>query len=242
MVNTTDGYMLRFFRIPSSPKLSDHTDDTLHKPAVLLQHGFTLTSDAWVISDPSVGLAYRLADAGFDVWLGNQRGNSYSQNHITLNSNERKFWDFSWHEIGYYDLAAMFDYILGLTDNSALHYVGYSQGTSTFMVLLSSRPEYREKVKTIHLMAPVVYMHRMKQPLAKIGAMFLDFGESLANIFGFREVLQLNQKSLYRSWCHWACSEDSILKRACKWVYEAIGGFGTKHINEVIIILRSTYS
>lgn len=48
---------------------------------------------------------YMLADNDFDVWLGNARGNTYSANHTILKPfgsriNRRKFWDFSWHEIG----------------------------------------------------------------------------------------------------------------------------------------------
>lgn len=37
-----------------------------------------------------------LSDAGYDVWLTNTRGNSYSRNHVTLNpaENPEKFWDF----------------------------------------------------------------------------------------------------------------------------------------------------
>ena len=34
-----------------------------------------------------------LADAGFDVWLGNVRGNTYGLGHEKLKPNQSKFWD-----------------------------------------------------------------------------------------------------------------------------------------------------
>ena len=38
--------------------------------------------------------AYILADIGYDVWLGNARGNTYSRSHVSLASDDPKFWDF----------------------------------------------------------------------------------------------------------------------------------------------------
>ena len=34
---------------------------------------------------------YILADKGFEVWLGNNRGNKYSRSHVPLQSNSSKY-------------------------------------------------------------------------------------------------------------------------------------------------------
>ena len=41
-----------------------------------------------------LNLAFLLSNAGYDVWLGDSRGNSYSQKHKTLSSDDRKYWNF----------------------------------------------------------------------------------------------------------------------------------------------------
>lgn len=72
--------------------------------------------------------AYKLADAGYDVWMGNARGTEASREHVLLDPKEKEFWSFSWHEIGYYDLPACIDHILNATNHEKLFYIGYSQG------------------------------------------------------------------------------------------------------------------
>lgn len=102
-----------------------------------------------------------MADAGYDVWMGNSRGTEASRSHVSLSPNGRKqkeFWSYSWHEIGIYDLSASIDHILNLTNYKKLHYIGFSQGTTSFLVLTSMRPEYNDKIIEANLLAPVAFL------------------------------------------------------------------------------------
>lgn len=155
-VTTEDGYILNIHRMPSR---------NLTKNIIFLMHGILDSSDSWVLQGPNNALAYYLVDQGFDVWMGNARGNKYSYSHTTLNNTQSKYWKFSWEEIGIYDLPAMIDYILNTTGNHNLYYVGYSQGTTAFYVMNSLKPEYNRKVKAMFSLAPVAWMSNVKSPI-----------------------------------------------------------------------------
>lgn len=103
--------------------------------------------------------AYNLADAGFDVWMGNARGSRNSRHHVSLDPEEDhlEFFDFTWHEISVYDVPTMMDYILENTGKERLHYIGHSQGGTSFLVMTSLRSEYNDKIATAHLLAPAAY-------------------------------------------------------------------------------------
>jgi pimeloyl-ACP methyl ester carboxylesterase len=162
-VETEDGYLLKLHRILSK-------NDKVFKHPVFLMHGLFAASADFVVTGPKIALAYLLADNGYDVWMGNARGNKHSTKHKQLSWDSNKFWNFSWHEIGYYDLPAMIDYTLNATNSSKAFYVGHSQGTTSLLALLSSRPDYNQKIIQAHLLAPAAFISHCPHPLAKNAA------------------------------------------------------------------------
>lgn len=61
-------------------------------------------------------------------------------------------------EIAKFDVPANIDYILKYTNQSSLFYVGYSQGCTVLLILLSSKLEYNSKIKKAVLLSPVAFM------------------------------------------------------------------------------------
>ncbi|KAF6202092.1 hypothetical protein GE061_004489 [Apolygus lucorum] len=153
---TEDGYILRMFRIPK-----------IGATPVLFVHGFLGSSDLWLLTNRRNNMPTIFYDEGYDVWLMNQRGNVYSKRHVMLSSDpgNAEFWNFSFHEIGLFDLAATIDHILESTKSDSLLYVGHSMATAALMVLCSQRPEYNRKIRGAVLLAPVAYsMGQSKLP------------------------------------------------------------------------------
>ncbi|XP_068140647.1 lipase 3 [Drosophila tropicalis] len=233
-VHTPDDYILTIYRIPTSPK-RQQLNETFgqKKPVVFLQHGILCASDDWIINGPETSLAYMFADAGYDVWLGNARGNTYSRQHKSLHPDTSDFWKFSWHEIGVYDLAAMLDYSLSESNQTSLHFVAHSQGTTTFFVLMSSLPWYNEKVRSVHLLAPIAFMRYHSFILSKLGGIFLGSPSFLSWVLGSMELLPITK--VQKLMCEHVCSEGSMFKFLCKGLLDFIGGWGTRHLNQLFL-------
>ncbi|KAH8376737.1 hypothetical protein KR093_001124, partial [Drosophila rubida] len=212
-VTTEDKYVLHMQRIARPGA----------KP-VLLMHGLEDSSSTWIMMGPSSGLGYFLYDAGYDVWMGNARGNRYSRGHLKLNPNtDRSYWSFSWHEIGYYDLPAMIDYVLKKTNHSKLSYYGHSQGTTSFFVLASSRPEYNAKVHVMQALAPVSYMTHVKAPL-------MSLARTSLNIVGDNFEL-LPHTQLFKE----QCLSSAVRLQTCMHYVWMITGKNTAELNRTMI-------
>ncbi len=83
------------------------------RPVVLLWHGFLMCSEVWVSTpDFNESLALTLAEAGYDVWLGNTRGNKYSCKHRKHKPSEENFWDFSMDQLALFDLPDSIDVLI----------------------------------------------------------------------------------------------------------------------------------
>lgn len=101
------------------------------------------------------------------MWLGNARGNTYSRAHISLKKSDSKFWDFSWHEMGIYDLPAAIEYVSNITRRSGqIIYIGHSMGTTMFFVFSSVMPDFASKhIKAMVALAPVANLTDIKSPI-----------------------------------------------------------------------------
>jgi len=135
-VITEDGYILTVFRIPG---LNNEPSAVEPKPAVLMQHGILDSAYCFIVNWADVAPAFVAARAGYDVWLGNSRGNTYSKAHTKLDpkKDEKEFWSFDWEQMGQYDLPAVIDHILDKTSQEKLAYIGHSQGTTQMYYGLS---------------------------------------------------------------------------------------------------------
>ncbi|GLV35374.1 uncharacterized protein CBL_01476 [Carabus blaptoides fortunei] len=166
-VQTEDGYLLTLHRIPYGKITPSKYQKG--RPVAILHHGILGSSDTWLLRSPDKDLAFILADNGYDVWISNVRGNVYSRKHISLDPDkDKQFWNFSFHEIGYYDLPATIDYVLNVTNQKSLFYICHSMGCTVFFILCSTRPEYNSKIRLMHGLAPAVYIVHKPSPLMKL--------------------------------------------------------------------------
>eukprot|EP01102_Stenamoeba_stenopodia_P007871 TRINITY_DN2222_c0_g1_i3.p1 TRINITY_DN2222_c0_g1~~TRINITY_DN2222_c0_g1_i3.p1 ORF type:complete len:316 (-),score=87.49 TRINITY_DN2222_c0_g1_i3:110-1057(-) len=128
-----------------------------------------------------------LADAGYDVWLGNNRGNRYCQKHISLRPSDSKFWDFSVDEFALFDVKANINYILKLTGVESVAYVGFSQGCAQGFASLSLDPTLTKKISIFVGLAPA---SRAKGLSSIFLSTFVENSpESLFLLFGNKSLL-----------------------------------------------------
>ncbi|XP_063899720.1 lipase 3-like [Helicoverpa armigera] len=192
-VTTPDGYILEMHRIPYGRYANNTSED---RPVVFVMHGLMGASQGFILLGPEYSFAYNLADAGFDVWMGNARGNKNSRFHVSLDPDDEEekfqFFDFSFEEIGMYDVPAMIDYILQYTRRDKLHYIGASQGGTVFLVMASMLPEYNDKLISVHLLAAVGYQNNFPGAQLRRAALMTDIIYSQALRNGIVELFPPN--------------------------------------------------
>ena len=84
----------------------------------MFQHGMFQDGSAWILNDQQDPIAIKFAKAGYDVWIGNSRGTQFSQ----VDDQQQ----FSWEEMGLFDLPAVVRFINSRTGVEKITYIGYS--------------------------------------------------------------------------------------------------------------------
>lgn len=68
----------------------------------------------------------------------------------------------------------MIDYVLEQTGFEKLHYIGHSQGTTSFFVMGSQLPSYNDKILSMQALAPVAFMSNLRSPFVRAASLFLN--------------------------------------------------------------------
>lgn len=232
VVSTEDGYMLTIHRIPFGRNNTNY-----NRPVVLLQHGIVLTSDQWVLRGPE-DLVFLLAEAGYDVWLGNSRGNFYAKHRLYSNK-DLKYWDYGLHETGFYDLAAMIDYIIAVTGKPSITYLGHSRGVAMAAILTSSRPEYNSKINLFLGVAPVIYSKYARCPIYELAG---NRPTSLMRTAAFERSLKKEKvrNLLYttkniRILLSSMCRPGSFLDNVCPFLFFFINGDDFRMFDKTLV-------
>lgn len=228
-VTTEDGYIIDMHRIPHGIQ----SPSAANKPAVFLLHGLICSSADWIVS-PN-GLGYYLADAGFDVWLGNVRGNTYGRRHLSLDPDHNpKFWDFSFDEHGRLDVPAQLRYILQFIQQDTLSYVGHSQGTMNFWVAMETNPDLNEKIDVMFALGPVAKVQNMKSPI-KYAAPYAKYVKLALGLKGIKELLP--STFILETLGEEFCSDGAPTQKICAEFLSLIAGFDPSGLNNTLIPL-----
>ena len=224
-VITNDGYILGVFRIPHG------RNSSIPGRPVLLQHGLLDAAVTWVMNFPDQSLGYILADAGYDVWLGNMRGNYYSRAHVKYNpDHDVQFWDFSWDDMARDDLPSMISYILNVTQQTTIGYIGHSQGTMiAFAELGNLSSPIRKHVSFYGALAPVAHLGHIRSPIRYLSSTSKELELYWHLLFGRNEFLP---SSYIIKWLGtFACGEVILDKLLCENILFILCGPEKKNMN-----------
>ncbi|RDW62299.1 alpha hydrolase-10 [Coleophoma cylindrospora] len=192
VVQTGDGYLLGLHRLGwrkgEEQQKVNSGKHSIHKKVIYMHHGLMMNSEVWVcLTDEQRCLPFVLVERGYDVWLGNNRGNKYSKKSIHHSPADISFWDFSMDEFAFHDIPDSIQYILSTTSEPSLSYIGFSQGTAQAFATLAVHPKLNEQVNVFVALAPAMSPAGLQNGI--VDALVKASPQVLFLLFGRRSIL-----------------------------------------------------
>eukprot|EP00299_Pterocystis_sp_00344_P007099 c2132_g1_i1.p1 GENE.c2132_g1_i1~~c2132_g1_i1.p1 ORF type:complete len:429 (-),score=61.21 c2132_g1_i1:71-1237(-) len=209
-VTTRDGYILTVFRIRSKSVITNS------QPVALLWHGLLDSAYTWIYSGAQA-LPFSLCNQGYDVWLANNRGTSFSLRHAFMPSSHVDFWKFTWDDFARFDLPDVVNFIKKETDTTSISYVGHSEGTTQMFACLSENPEFASNLNCFIGLGPAVFTSHVRGVMRLLAALRVD---KIVWKLGFRRSFMPSPNALVRSvlslWCTlFPWTVDDVLALLC---------------------------
>ncbi|CAD1809206.1 alpha/beta hydrolase fold family protein [Candida parapsilosis] len=155
IVTTKDSYLLTLHRLRGGSSIR-----VPNGKVVYLHHGLLMCSEVWVtMIEKYQNLPFILYDLGYDVWMGNNRGNKYSQKHLNYDVRSSQFWNFSIDEFALFDIPNSIEYILNNTGREKLTYIGFSQGSAQAFASVSVNSDLNNKIDQLIAISPATTPH-----------------------------------------------------------------------------------
>lgn len=171
-------------------------------------------------------LPFMFSNNNFDVWLFDARATNRHMRADKNLSEAQKTWDFSLDDEALIDLPLLIEFVLARTASRKLMYVGYSQSTLFMFALLSSKPDYADKIAAFIALAPVAYVANIKGlTLPLLGSMDAFIPDSFNYNFVPQPIIDTADISLQT-----ACADKRISNAICAPIIRAIGGVGSSEM------------
>jgi len=233
-VETKDGYIIALYRITKKKELFWGASKRPYP--VLLMHGLLSSPFDFVLQDRHKALAYKLLASGFDVFLGANRGTSFSKRHVRFNKSSPRYWAFSHIELGKYDVPALLEKVSEVTGLEKVLYVGYSLGSKQFFSWTSEWPaNCSSRVKAMWALAPVAFLENIKSPPLRILSYLIGPIGHGKRLIGEMEFHPSNPR--LRKATAALCSLKGLGCPSCQHFLYALGGYGSRQVD----IVRDLY-
>ena len=151
---TEDGYQVSAYTFKGSEKTGYYPPG---RPAVLMVPGILDDGARWLeMQTPDLTkknplpLMIQIANAGYEVWIGDVRGTEDNLVHRSLSPDDPEFWNFTWDDVARYDLPAMVDLVKKQTGKEKIFYIGYSNGATAMLQALADQELNQKLVGSLH--------------------------------------------------------------------------------------------